>query len=126
MESYKAKWKTSTTRSFNGVPCLEWQGYKDKDGYGRVRISGKKIGVHRLAYKQHFGEIPEMLHVLHRCDNPPCGEYSHLFTGTQADNVRDMITKGRHPIGARNGKFTKPECTPRGATHWRNKRKMAA
>jgi hypothetical protein len=39
------------------------------------------------------GEIPKGLFVLHRCDNRKC--VRHLFLGTQLDNVRDCIAKGR-------------------------------
>ena len=38
---------------------------------------------------------PGHLHVLHHCDNPPCVRPSHLFLGTDADNVQDMLAKGR-------------------------------
>ena len=33
--------------------------------------------------------------VLHRCDNGICVKPSHLFVGTQKDNVKDMYSKGR-------------------------------
>lgn len=41
------------------------------------------------------GSIPAGLKVLHRCDNTACINPSHLFVGTQRDNVDDMVSKGR-------------------------------
>jgi len=65
-------------------------------GYGIINTPERKqFRVHRLVWLSVFGGIPEGLFVLHKCDNPPCCNPYHLFLGTQADNIRDMIEKGR-------------------------------
>lgn len=74
--------------------CLEFIGTLSM-GYGKIRVNGKKVAAHRLAYILAKGPIPEGLFVLHSCDNPACVNPEHLFVGTQKDNVNDMILKGR-------------------------------
>lgn len=75
--------------------CLEWFGTKNHDGYGQVRYKRKCLAVHRVVFLLCIGPIDNQLQVLHKCDNPKCVEPSHLFLGTQRENVADMIKKGR-------------------------------
>ena len=75
--------------------CWIWSGYIENNGYGRIQIDGKRYRPHRLMYILVHGEIPLGHGVLHRCDTPLCVNPDHLFTGTQQDNVNDMLSKGR-------------------------------
>lgn len=79
--------------------CFLWTRATNQSGYGQIgfRRSGKhiKILAHRLAWILAFGEIPQDLLVLHRCDVPSCINPQHLFLGTQSDNMQDAARKGR-------------------------------
>lgn len=83
--------------------CIEWDGYRmPKMGYGRRRYRGGKWLVHRAAWTEHVGEIPEGMQVLHLCDNPACYNIDHLFLGTNQDNMDDKVNKGRQYRGERH------------------------
>lgn len=64
--------------------------------HGQTTIDGEGIGTHRAMWIALHGEIPDELHVLHRCDKPPCIKPTCLWLGTHLDNMRDSIAKGRH------------------------------
>lgn len=66
------------------------------DGYSRVGFHGRTVYGHRLALQESLGRpIRAGYSALHRCDNPPCVNPAHLYEGTQADNVRDAVARGR-------------------------------
>jgi hypothetical protein len=71
--------------------CWAWNGAKC-DRQGRGAFQGTTAP--RISYMLAFGD-PGALFVCHKCDNPRCVNPSHLFLGTQKDNVRDMISKNR-------------------------------
>ncbi len=76
--------------------CWEWTAYRDPNGYGRMSAGqGQVVLAHRLSYRLHHGDLEDGMGVLHRCDNPPCVNPTHLFAGTQSDNMQDCSAKGR-------------------------------
>lgn len=75
--------------------CWLWLAGRDIDGYGTLRYQTVDWRSHRLAWFLTNGPIPDGLHVLHSCDNPPCCNPAHLFLGTNADNMKDKARKGR-------------------------------
>lgn len=101
--------------------CWEWLGAPTRYGYGaiagildgeRIVKKGQQLLAHRVSWVLHFGPIPKGkghhgMVVMHTCDNRLCVNPSHLRLGTQSDNVKDMITKGRKVSG-----------TPSGVNHW--------
>jgi HNH endonuclease len=78
------------------MPCLEWQGRRDADGYGWQwdPVAKRDRKVHRMAWEKVHGR-PATTPILHRCDNPPCVEPTHLWAGSLTENTRDMVLKGR-------------------------------
>lgn len=84
--------------------CWEWNGCKDRDGYGLVLIGSRTdksrrcARVHRVAYAVYnsvsFDSMKKKV-VMHNCDNRCCFNPDHLNLGTQKENVRDMINKQR-------------------------------
>jgi hypothetical protein len=79
-------------------PCKLWTGYTNEDGYGCRWYQGGARGAHRVAYAQAHGltmKDIEGVVIRHKCDTPACIEPTHLIPGTQQDNIRDMIQRGR-------------------------------
>jgi HNH endonuclease len=83
--------------------CWLWTGTDGASGYGSFRIPGGvgAVPAHRFAWMLVHGRISRGLLACHHCDVRKCvrvtadPEGSHIFLGTQRDNMADMVAKGR-------------------------------
>jgi hypothetical protein len=83
--------------------CWKWTAGTNKrsDGKRRGVFAMPRMGrrpqvATRCSWQLYRGPITENAHVLHTCDNPHCVNPEHLYLGTHADNMRDMISRKRH------------------------------
>ena len=75
--------------------------------YGAFSINHQNQAASRVALSWQLGRpLGDGMSALHKCDNTLCvrndGDSSHLFEGTQADNMADMVNKGRSLSGDRH------------------------
>ena len=87
-------------------PCWVWTYSRDQKGYGHFGALKRKVTrAHRVAWFLEHGSWPQPC-ALHKCDNRACVRPDHLFEGDNADNMRDMVAKGRdrHLAGSQNGR----------------------
>lgn len=78
--------------------CTEHTQKGNRGGYGKTKVNGRVYTLHRLAYAKAIGvDITAIADVVvrHTCDNPRCINPEHLLGGTQADNIRDKVERGR-------------------------------
>lgn len=96
-------------------PCWIWTAGKFPNGYGQFHFDGGPKYAHRISYEIHFGPIPKWLRSCHHCDNRSCVRGSHLFSGTQKQNIQDAVSKGRMAHGDTHMSITHPERLRRGS-----------
>lgn len=63
-----------------------------------MRISGRIKTAHRMAWILYRGTIPKGVNVLHTCDDSICVNPDHLYLGTLANNMEDMVKRRRNPV----------------------------
>jgi hypothetical protein len=94
------RYEPKVDRSGGPDACWIWTAGTDGRGYGWIHDGEKMQLAHRVAVV-FDGRDPSGFVVCHTCDNPRCVNPAHLFLGTQGDNMRDKVAKGRNPYKVR-------------------------
>jgi hypothetical protein len=87
-----------------GSGCWLWRGMRSSEGYGHLKLQGRRLTAHRLSWIVAHGSPEDLLSdvdpgqwfLCHTCDNKNCVNPAHLFLGTQSDNTVDCVNKRRH------------------------------
>jgi HNH endonuclease len=98
-DRFNSKW---TPEPYSG--CWIWTAAVDRTGYGVIGLGTRKDGIgraHRVSYQLFKGEIPKGMFVTHSCDTPLCVNPEHLNVATHADNMIEMVNRGRSLTGPR-------------------------
>ena len=93
--------------------CIEYQGAKNKKGYGWRRYKGSPTLAHRAAWMEEVGDIPKDMTIHHICYNPPCINVKHLTLMSRSENSKDRtytrkeVCKNGHPYTPENTRMSK-------------------
>lgn len=82
--------------------CIEWTGAKNKAGYGQIKVAGKQLGAHVVAYEVWVGPVEDGMTIDHTCLNIACINVEHLEQVTQQVN----ILRGPTTLAGRNARKT--------------------
>lgn len=101
------------TKVDKGDDCWMWTAARSGDGYGHIKIDGRNVKAHRVAYELEVGAIPDGLDIDHLCRVPLCVNPAHMEPvtrrtntlrgfGIQARNARKTHCKHGHPFDEEN------------------------
>jgi hypothetical protein len=90
-----AQQRFANTYFVNDSGCWLWNRSLDDLGYGRISFLKNRLTAHRFSWIVHYGNIPDGMHVLHKCDVRNCVNPDHLYLGTHQQNMKDRDSRGR-------------------------------
>lgn len=90
----------SKVRKAGPDECWMWTANPGPNGYGLFHMNWRGLRrmytASRVAFTIVKGDCPPNHIVRHTCDTPGCVNPAHLISGTQADNSRDCVERGRN------------------------------
>lgn len=94
------RWWVKVVRDLRPGGCWYWIGAIADDGYGRfqagVGVGSPTVAAHIWGWRAHHGPVPPGLNLLHSCDECSCVHYlDHIAPGSQAENLHQMVRRGR-------------------------------
>jgi len=76
--------------------CWDWTAGTFHFGHGKFRYNNKFVKAHRFSFQLYTGESVEGKMCLHKCNRPGCINPTHLYLGTQKDNMQDILKANRN------------------------------
>jgi hypothetical protein len=101
-------WAKVSAGTFAKDACWSWTAALNNKGYGFIwsRAHGGPILAHQASYTMTYGAVPVGCEIIHTCDNPACVNPQHLKEATHAENMADMMRKGRQARGPEHRRKT--------------------
>jgi len=91
--------------------CWIWTACVNRDGYGKISVSGRDRVAHRVAYELLVGPIPDGMQLDHLCRTLACVNPEHLEPVTPGENQRRGYA-ARGPVShCKNGHEFTPDNT---------------
>lgn len=88
--------------SYSSRDCLIWP-FSKVHGYGKVKINGSDVRVHRYVCARANGDPPSPEYeAAHNCGNASCVNPAHIRWATPSENQQDRVVHGTDSRGVKH------------------------